>query len=54
MNHHRRFWGELLIAVEESLAAFSGVKPDLVAQAPVLAKTDCRDSNRFRCSMRAS
>jgi hypothetical protein len=38
MNHHRRFWDELLVAVDEALAAFSGARPGLVAQSPVLAK----------------
>ncbi len=30
MNHRRRFWDELLVALEESLSAFSGVNPDLI------------------------
>ncbi len=30
MNPHRRFWDELLLVVEESLAAFGGVSPDLI------------------------
>ena len=30
MSHHRRFWDGLLVALEESLAAFSGVNPDLI------------------------
>jgi hypothetical protein len=54
MNHDRRFWDELLVAVEESLAAFSGVSPDLIAQSPVVTKTDRRDSSRFGSSMQTS
>jgi hypothetical protein len=51
MNPHRRFWDELLIAVEEALAAFSGARPGVVAQPPVPAKTDCGNSNRFSFAM---
>lgn len=54
MNHHRRFWNELMVAFEESLAAFSGVSPDLIAQSPAMAKTDRRDNNRFGSSVQTS
>lgn len=38
MNPHRRFWDELLLAVEESLAAFGGVSPDLVGNSQATPK----------------
>lgn len=41
MNPHRRFWDELLLAVEESLAAFGGVSPDLIGYSPATPNT-CR------------
>ena len=36
MNPHRRFWDELLLVVEESLAAFAGVSPDLIGHSPAI------------------
>ena len=47
MNHHRRFWGELLATLEESLAAFSGVNPDLIDAPATIPKTRRRDGDRF-------
>ena len=39
MNPHRRFWDELLLVVEESLAAFGGVSPDLISHSPAIPNT---------------
>jgi hypothetical protein len=54
MNHHRRFWDELLVSIEESLAAFSGVNPDLVDGPATIPKTCCRDGGRFGSSVQVS
>ncbi len=54
MNHHRRFWDELLVTLEESLAAFSGVNPDLI-NAPATTPKHCRrDGSRFGSSVPTS
>lgn len=50
MNHRRRFWEELLVALEESLAAFSGVDPDLIDAPKTIPKT-CRDGGRVGSSV---
>ena len=34
MRQYRRFWNNLLLAVEDAFAAFSGVRPDLIAHSP--------------------
>ena len=34
MRQYRRFWNHLLLAVEDAFAAFSGVRPDLIAHSP--------------------
>lgn len=34
MRQYRRFWNNLLFAVEDAFAAFSGVRPDLIAHSP--------------------
>jgi hypothetical protein len=47
MNHHRRFWDELLVALEESFAAFSGVNPDLIEAPTTIPKTCRRDGGMF-------
>ena len=52
MNHHRRFWDELLVTLEESLAAFSGVNPDLIDAPSTIPKTCSRDGSRFGSSVR--
>jgi len=54
MNHHRRFWDEVLVALEESLAAFSGVDPELIAAAAMIPKTCRRDGGRRGSSAQAS
>ena len=54
MNHHRRFWDELLAALEESLAAFSGVNPDLIDAPAVIPSTCLRDSSRIGFSVQTS
>ena len=54
MNHHRRFWDELLAALEESLAAFSGVNPDLIDAPTTIPKTCRRDGSRFGSSVQTS
>ena len=36
MNRSRRVWDELLRAIEEALAEFSGVSPDLIVYSPVI------------------
>lgn len=51
MNHHRRFWDELLVALEESLAAFSGVNPDLIDAPATIPKSCRRDASRFGSSV---
>ena len=53
MNHRRRFWEELLEALEESLAAFSGVDPDLIDAPKTIPKT-CRDGGRVGSSVQRS
>lgn len=50
MSHRRRFWEELLMALEESLAAFSGVDPDLI-DAPKTTPKTCRDGGRVGSSV---
>lgn len=47
MNEHRHFWGELLLAVEDSLAAFCGVGPVLIGQSPAILKIRHRDDCRL-------
>lgn len=54
MNQHRRFWDGLLVALEESLAAFSGVNPDLI-DAPATTPKSCRrDDGRLVSPVRSS
>jgi hypothetical protein len=36
MNRSRRVWDELLRAIEEALAEFSGVSPDLIVHWPAI------------------
>ena len=52
MNRPRKIWGELLLVIEEALAAFSGVSPDLIAHAPTFPKA--RDDSRLCSSVRPS
>ena len=54
MSHHRRFWDEFLVALEESLAAFSGVNPDLIDASAKIPKTCRRDGGRLSSSVRSS
>ena len=54
MNHHRRFWDELLAVLEESLAAFSGVNPDLIDAPTTIPKTCRRDGSMFGSSVQAA
>lgn len=54
MSHHRRFWDEFLVALEESLAAFSGVNPDLIDASATIPKTCRRDGSRFGSSVRST
>lgn len=54
MNHHRRFWDGLLVALEESLAVFSGVNPELIDASATIPKTCRRDGSRFGSSVRSS
>lgn len=54
MNDRRRFWDELLVALEESLAAFSGVDPELIDASTTISKTCRRDSGRVGSSVQRS
>lgn len=54
MNHHRRFWDGLLVALEESLAAFSGVNIDLIDAPTTIPRTCRRDDGRFGASVQTS
>jgi hypothetical protein len=54
MNHHRRFWDEFLMTLEESLAAFSGVNRDLIGAPAAIPKTRRRDGGRFGSSVQTS
>jgi len=54
MNHHRRFWDELLLALEESLAAFSGVNPDLIDTSATIPKHCRGDGSRFGSAVQTS
>jgi hypothetical protein len=54
MNHRRRFWDELLVTLEESLAAFSGVNPDLIGTPATIPKTCRQDGSRFGSSVRST
>ena len=51
MSRHRRFWDRLLVALEESLAVFSGVNPDLIDAPSTIPKTCSRDGSRFGSSV---
>ena len=51
MNDRRRFWDELLVAREESLAAFSGVNLDLIDAPTTIPRTCRRDGSRFSSSV---
>jgi hypothetical protein len=54
MSSRRRFWDGLLVALEESLAAFSGVNPDLIDASAAIPKTCRRDGSRFGSSVQTS
>ena len=54
MKHHPSFWGELLVVLEESLTAFSGVNPDLIDAPAAIPKTCRRDSSRIGSSVQIS
>ena len=54
MNHRRRFWDELLVALEESLAAFSGVNPDFMDAPAAITKNCHRDGSRFSSAVHTS
>jgi hypothetical protein len=54
MNDRRRFWDELLVALEESLAAFSGVDPELIEASTTISKTCRRDGGRVGSSVQRS
>jgi hypothetical protein len=54
MNHPRGFWNELLVTLEESLAAFSGVNPDLIDASATIPKHSRRDGSRFGSSVPTS
>jgi hypothetical protein len=54
MKHHRRFWDEVLIDLEESLAAFSGVNLDLIDAPAKTPKICCGDSSRFGSTAQTS
>ena len=54
MNHRRRFWDVLLVALEESLAAFSGADPELIDAPTTIPKTRRRDRGRFGSSVQRS
>ena len=54
MNDRRRFWDELLVALEESLAAFSGVDPELIDASTTIYKTCRRDGSRVVSSVQRS
>jgi hypothetical protein len=54
MNHHWSFWGELLVALEESLTAFSGVNPDLIDAPAAIPKTCRRDRSGIGSSVQTS
>jgi hypothetical protein len=54
MKHHPSFWGELLVVLEESLTAFSGVSPDLIDAPTAIPKTCRRDSSKIGSSVQTS
>jgi hypothetical protein len=54
MSHNRRFCDGLLVALEESLVAFSGVNPDLIDAPATIPNTCCRDGGRFGSSVQTS
>lgn len=54
MNYRRRFWDELLVVLEESLAAFSGVDPELIAASTTISKTCRRDGGKVDSSVQRS
>lgn len=54
MNPHRRFWDELLVALEESLVAYGGVNPDFIDAPATIPKTCRRDGGRLGSPLQAS
>jgi hypothetical protein len=54
MNQHWRLWEELLLVVEESFAAFSGVSTDLVGHSQAVPKAGCPAGDRLSSAIRAS
>lgn len=54
MNRHRSFWGELLVAREESLAAFSGASPDLIDAPAAIPRTCRQDRSRIGSPVQTS
>lgn len=52
MKRSRRIWDELLAVIEEALAAFSGVSPDMIAHSP--AHPIARGASKPCSSMRPS
>lgn len=54
MNHRPRFWDELLVALEETLIAYSGLDPELIDAPTMIPKTCHRDSGRSGSSVHGS
>lgn len=52
MKRSRRVWDELLLVIEEALAVFSGVSPDLIVHSPAVPKRRYREDGRLRPSSR--
>jgi len=52
MKRSRRVWDELLLVIEEALAAFSGVSPELIVHSPAVPKRRYREDGRLRPSLR--
>ena len=54
MNRSRRVWDELLLVIEQALAAFSGVSPDLIVHSLAIPKdvTERMAGSALRCGHR--
>ena len=53
MRQNSSFWDALMLAVEESLAAFSGVSPDMVGHSKAVSKTTRPAAGRFTSTVPA-
>lgn len=52
MRRNSSFWAALMLAVEESLAAFSGVSPDMVGHSQAVSKTTRLAAGRLISAVR--